>query len=112
MGRKRRSRYSRGFSTGQKLILVGLMSVVLALVILVSCALFSTDKVKETDEITVGIDVAKYQGTIDWQQVALSGVDFAMLKASALYLSAYFIADSQLSITASRKWVRFAKSIS
>ena len=80
MGRKRRSRYSRGFSTGQNLILVGLMGLVLALVVLVSCALFSTDKVKQTDEITIGIDVAKYQGTIDWQQVALSGVDFAMVR--------------------------------
>ena len=29
----------------------------------------------ETDEITLGIDVAKYQGTIDWQQVANSGID-------------------------------------
>lgn len=34
----------------------------------------------ETDEITLGIDVAKYQGTIDWAKVAESGVDFAMVR--------------------------------
>lgn len=39
-----------------------------------------TTVVNETDEITYGIDVAKYQGTIDWQQVAASGVDFAMVR--------------------------------
>jgi len=35
---------------------------------------------QETEEITFGIDVARYQGTIDWQQVAASGVDFAMIR--------------------------------
>ena len=37
-------------------------------------------KVNETEELTLGIDVAKYQGTIDWKQVASSGVDFAMVR--------------------------------
>lgn len=36
--------------------------------------------VKETQEQTIGIDVAKYQGTIDWQQVAQSGIDFVMVR--------------------------------
>lgn len=36
--------------------------------------------VKETEDMTFGIDVAKYQGTIDWQQVAQSGVDFAIVR--------------------------------
>ena len=35
---------------------------------------------KETAETTIGIDVAKYQGKIDWQQVAASGIDFAMIR--------------------------------
>ena len=30
--------------------------------------------------MTMGIDVAKYQGTIDWQQVAQSDVDFAIVR--------------------------------
>ncbi len=34
----------------------------------------------ETDEITLGIDVSKFQETIDWDQVAESGVDFAMVR--------------------------------
>lgn len=35
---------------------------------------------KETDSVTYGIDVAKYQGTIDWQQLRQDGVDFAMVR--------------------------------
>ena len=35
----------------------------------------------ELDETTLGIDVARYQGTIDWSQVAASGVQFAMIRA-------------------------------
>lgn len=34
----------------------------------------------ETDQITFGIDVSKYQGVIDWEQVAQAGVDFAMIR--------------------------------
>ena len=36
--------------------------------------------VQETDDQTLGIDVAKYQGTIDWKQVAESGIDFAFIR--------------------------------
>ena len=35
---------------------------------------------KEIDTVTFGIDVARYQGTIDWQQVAQSGVEFAFVR--------------------------------
>lgn len=36
---------------------------------------------KETDSVTMGIDVARYQGTIDWQEVAANGdVDFAIVR--------------------------------
>lgn len=35
---------------------------------------------KQTDEMTFGIDVARYQGTIDWEKVAEAGVDFAMVR--------------------------------
>lgn len=34
----------------------------------------------ENQSVSVGIDVAKYQGVIDWQQVAGSGVQFAMIR--------------------------------
>lgn len=42
--------------------------------------LLSSEAAAETDEITFGIDVARYQGTIDWAQVATSGVEFAMVR--------------------------------
>ena len=35
---------------------------------------------KEVDKTTYGIDVARYQGTIDWQKVAGAGIDFAMIR--------------------------------
>lgn len=34
----------------------------------------------ETDETTMGIDVSKFQGTVDWSAVADSGIDFAMIR--------------------------------
>lgn len=37
-------------------------------------------KIQETQETTFGIDVAKYQGVIDWTQAARSGIDFAMVR--------------------------------
>ena len=37
-------------------------------------------RAKETDEISTGIDVARYQGTIDWNRLATSRVDFAMVR--------------------------------
>ena len=35
---------------------------------------------KETQEETAGIDVARYQGTIDWKAVSDSGIDFAIVR--------------------------------
>lgn len=34
----------------------------------------------ETQQLTMGIDVSKYQGTIDWVKVKASGVEFAMIR--------------------------------
>ena len=34
----------------------------------------------ETADITMGIDVSKYQGNIDWKKVKESGVEFAMIR--------------------------------
>ena len=36
---------------------------------------------KETETVTMGIDVARYQGTIDWQEVAGADIDFAIVRA-------------------------------
>ena len=35
---------------------------------------------KETRGVTFGVDVARYQGIIDWEKVASSGIDFAMIR--------------------------------
>ncbi|MDE7133448.1 MAG: glycoside hydrolase family 25 [Lachnospiraceae bacterium] len=42
--------------------------------------LLSSGSVAETNQVTIGIDVARYQGTIDWAQAAASGIDFAMVR--------------------------------
>lgn len=38
------------------------------------------DQASMTETVTYGIDVAKYQGIIDWSSVANSGVDYAMIR--------------------------------
>lgn len=35
---------------------------------------------KQIDTVTMGIDVARYQGTIDWQEVSRAGIDFAIVR--------------------------------
>lgn len=35
---------------------------------------------KETASVTMGVDVARYQGTIDWQEVSQAGIDFAIVR--------------------------------
>lgn len=35
---------------------------------------------KELETVTMGIDVARYQGTIDWQAVANADIDFAIIR--------------------------------
>ncbi|MGM9548784.1 MAG: GH25 family lysozyme [Faecousia sp.] len=44
------------------------------------CRRGSKRTAKETEDTTYGIDVAKFQGTIRWEEVAASGVDFAMVR--------------------------------
>lgn len=57
--------------------------------------LLSSEAAAETDDITFGIDVARYQGTIDWAQVAASGVDFAMVRVGyRMNESREIVADS------------------
>lgn len=56
-----------------------LLSAVLAASCLSGCKK-NTRTVNEIEGLSYGIDVARYQGTIDWQQVADSGIDFAMVR--------------------------------
>ena len=51
--------------------------------------------IEDSREYVYGIDVSKYQGDIDWAQVAASGVKFAILRAgsqndSGPYIDPYF----------------------
>lgn len=39
-----------------------------------------SENAEETEKVTLGIDVAKYQGTIDWAEAAASGIDFVMVR--------------------------------
>lgn len=42
--------------------------------------LVNASSVGENSSVTYGIDVSRFQGTIDWAQVASSGVEFAMIR--------------------------------
>lgn len=42
--------------------------------------LLVSNRVQEQERVTFGIDVSRYQGTIDWSQVVEAGLDFAMIR--------------------------------
>lgn len=42
--------------------------------------ILTADNTAETEQTTIGIDVSKYQGTIDWSAVADAGIDFAIVR--------------------------------
>ena len=55
--------------------------------VFLSCAMLfsltacgSQRQTKEIEGVFLGIDAAKYQGTIDWQAVAGAGMKFAMIR--------------------------------
>jgi len=58
-------------------IAAALLIVSLVLPLLSGCG---PKRAKETDAVTLGIDVARYQGTIDWAQAAADGVEFTMVR--------------------------------
>lgn len=57
-----------------------ILALSLAVLLLASLLPGCGKKVKQTDEVTLGIDVARYQGTIDWEKAAQDGVDFVMVR--------------------------------
>lgn len=79
---KRKPKYGKKRKASQLLIpsLVVILLLGVLVLLSVSGGMDFFKGVEETDELTVGIDVAKYQGTIDWEQVAASGVDFAIVR--------------------------------
>lgn len=59
---------------------VALLAIVALVFALAGCKKKLKRVTVETEEMTFGIDVAKYQGTIDWAAVGNSGIDFAMIR--------------------------------
>ena len=70
----------------KKTMILRLTAVVTA-VLIAGCCLTGCGKKKritsQTEETTFGIDVARYQGTIDWKEVAQSGIDFAIIRVGS-----------------------------
>jgi len=61
-------------------ILKKCLSLLLSLLLLLSLFSGCGKGPKKTEGPTVGIDVARYQGTIDWDRVAAAGIDFVMVR--------------------------------
>ena len=76
---KKKSKKQRQRELIIKIILAAVLVLALAVVALVSCR-GGNARVEETEDITMGIDVARYQGTIDWEKVAQSKINFAMVR--------------------------------
>ena len=76
---KRKSKKQRQRELLIKIALACVLVLILAVIVLVSCGK-EPSRVNETEDITMGIDVARYQGTIDWEKVAQSKVHFAMVR--------------------------------
>lgn len=55
-----------------------ILLLLLCLLLLTGCGRGRTTR--ETEEMTFGIDVARYQGTIDWEKAAADGVQFAIVR--------------------------------
>ncbi len=78
--KKKKHKYQRSCTLGQKLIYAGILCAAAAMVVLVLFLAGDREKVKEIEETTHGIDVSRHQGTIDWEEAARSGIDFAMVR--------------------------------
>lgn len=76
---KKKSRRQRQREKMLKIALIAVLILALSVIALVSCRK-ETSRVQETEDITMGIDVARYQGSIDWERVAQSNIHFAMVR--------------------------------
>ncbi len=60
--------------------LIVLLTCMALLIAALGFLMFGESGQPKTDDITHGIDVSRYQGTIDWAQVANDGIDFAIVR--------------------------------
>ena len=58
----------------------GLVMASVIMLTMTGCIFGPSRVTRETEGITHGIDVARYQGTIDWESVAQTGIDFAIVR--------------------------------
>ena len=69
-------------------IIKKVVGIVLAAALAFTCFNFApttAESVTSAGNIAKGIDVSKYQGTINWSQVAASGIKFAFVKVGSTY---------------------------
>lgn len=76
--KKMKSIFPKGKLPGRNVLIYAAVCLLVVIVFAVLC--FRDDSIHETEETTYGIDVARYQGTIDWEKVSQSGVDFAIIR--------------------------------
>lgn len=77
--KKKAPKWRGGYSDGQKMAFFGFVALLLV-VFIAAFFLTGDSKVKETEDVCFGVDVSKYQGTVDWAAAAESGVDFAIVR--------------------------------
>lgn len=75
---KKKPVFARGPAGNRNVLIYAGICLLVVIVFAVLC--FRDDSIHETEDTTYGIDVARYQGTINWEEVAQSGVDFAMVR--------------------------------
>ena len=76
---------------GRNVLIYAVVCLLVVAVFAVLC--FRDDSIHETDETTYGIDVARYQGTIDWEKVSQAGVEFAIVRLGYRSVTDGFIVE-------------------
>lgn len=77
---KKKQKSAQSRKTALVAALLALLAVLAAVAFILGSGDPSRKDVKEVEMTTFGLDVARYQGTVDWREVADSGIDFAMVR--------------------------------
>ena len=81
---RRGRRIRQGFRLTVILVFLVILLALLGIMLILGSGgisdILNKDKVNEIEGQFQGLDVARYQGTVDWAQVAQSGVEFAMIR--------------------------------
>lgn len=85
IGTEKNVRLNAGKMIGKGLWARKIVAYLLLITYLVTLLPMRAEAVNASQAGAVGIDVSKYQGTIDWNQVRNSGISFAILKVYSSY---------------------------